>query len=444
MNKTNFTTLLNALDSGAFAKAHALLETIHPGDAASLVESLPPASRALLWQLMDDSQAAEVLPYLSEEVQADMLESMDTDAISSALSDLDTDDLVDILKQLPERIIEQVLNEMHWQDRQRIEQVLQYSERSAGALMDTSTITIRSDISLEVVLRYLRRHDSLPDATDNLLVVDAQGKFIGLLPLTKLLVSNPALLVREVMATDVAIFQVDQDADEVAEIFERQDLVSAPVVDSNNFLLGRITIDDVVDLIRGASDDRMLNMGRLSSSEDTFASWNKVVSSRAKWLGINLITAIVASISISLFDETIEKVVALAILMPIVASMGGIAGTQVLTIMVRALAMRQISWNNVNFILKREVLVSISNGLLWAVIVSTMTSFWFGDWQIAMVIAFALAINMFAAALTGVLLPLLLQRLHIDPALAGGVILTTVSDVVGFVSFLGLASWVYM
>ena len=444
MNKTNFTTLLNALDSGAFAKAHALLETIHPGDAASLVESLPPASRALLWQLMDDSQAAEVLPYLSEEVQADMLESMDTDAISSALSDLDTDDLVDILKQLPERIIEQVLNEMHWQDRQRIEQVLQYPERSAGALMDTSTITIRSDISLEVVLRYLRRHDSLPDATDNLLVVDAQGKFIGLLPLAKLLVSNPALLVREVMATDVSVFQVDQDADEVAEIFERQDLVSAPVVDSNNFLLGRITIDDVVDLIRGASDDRMLNMGRLSSSEDTFASWNKVVSSRAKWLGINLITAIVASISISLFDETIEKVVALAILMPIVASMGGIAGTQVLTIMVRALAMRQISWNNVNFILKREVLVSISNGLLWAVIVSTMTSFWFGDWQIAMVIAFALAINMFAAALTGVLLPLLLQRLHIDPALAGGVILTTVSDVVGFVSFLGLASWVYM
>ena len=444
MNKTNFTTLLNALDSGAFAKAHALLETIHPGDAASLVESLPPASRALLWQLMDDSQAAEVLPYLSEEVQADMLESMDTDAISSALSDLDTDDLVDILKQLPERIIEQVLNEMHWQDRQRIEQVLQYPERSAGALMDTSTITIRSDISLEVVLRYLRRHDSLPDATDNLLVVDAQGKFIGLLPLTKLLVSNPALLVREVMATDVSVFQVDQDADEVAEIFERQDLVSAPVVDSNNFLLGRITIDDVVDLIRGASDDRMLNMGRLSSSEDTFASWNKVVSSRAKWLGINLITAIVASLSISLFDETIEKVVALAILMPIVASMGGIAGTQVLTIMVRALAMRQISWNNVNFILKREVLVSISNGLLWAVIVSTMASFWFGDWQIAMVIAFALVINMFAAALTGVLLPLLLQRLHIDPALAGGVILTTVSDVVGFVSFLGLASWVYM
>ena len=444
MNKNNFTTLLNALDSGAFVKAHSLLETIHPGDAASLVESLPPASRALLWQLLDDSQAAEVLPYLSEEVQAEMLESMDTDAISSALSDLDTDDLVDILKQLPERIIEQVLNEMHWQDRQRIEQVLQYPERSAGALMDTSTITIRSDISLEVVLRYLRRHASLPDATDNLLVVDAQGKFIGLLPLAKLLVSNPVLLVREVMATDVAVFQVDQDADEVAEIFERQDLVSAPVVDSNNFLLGRITIDDVVDLIRGASDDRMLNMGRLSSSEDTFASWNKVVSSRAKWLGINLITAIVASLSISLFDETIEKVVALAILMPIVASMGGIAGTQVLTIMVRALAMRQISWNNVNFILKREVLVSLSNGLLWALVVSTMASFWFGDWQIAMVIALALAINMFAAALAGVLLPLLLQRLHIDPALAGGVILTTVSDVVGFVSFLGLASWVYM
>ena len=444
MNKSNFDTLLSALDRGAFTQALAFVANIHPGDTASLIESLPPAERALLWRLFDDEQAAGVLPYLSEEVRADMLEAMAPDAISSALSSLDTDDLVDILKQLPERIIEQVLSDMHWQDRQRVERVLQYPERSAGALMDTSMVTIRADITLEVVLRYLRRHDYLPDATDNLLVVDAHGKFLGLLSLSKLLVSPPTTLVREVMATDVAVFQVDQSADEVAEIFERQDLVSAPVIDADDRLLGRITIDDVLDLIRSTSDDRMFNMAYLSSSEDTFASWDKVISSRARWLGINLLTAILASLAISLFDAAIEKVVALAILMPIVASMGGIAGTQVLTIMVRALAMRQINWANVDFVLKRELRVGLSNGVLWALVVSTLASLWFGDWLIAMIIAVALLVNILVAALTGVLLPLLLEKLRIDPALAGGVILTTVSDVTGFVTFLGLASWVYL
>ena len=444
MDRKNFKNLLSALDSGSFTQVRDLVGAMHPGELAGVVEALPPNGRALLWQLLEDSKAVEVLAYLDEEVRADLLAAMDAEAISAELANLDTDDLVDILKQLPERIIDRVLEGMQWQDRQRVERVLSYAEDSAGALMNTDTITIRPDISLEVVSRYLRRHSDLPDATDSLLVINQLGAFLGLLPLTRLLVSAPNLLVREVMSADVPVFQVEQSAQEVAEIFEQQDLVSAPVVDSDGKLVGRITIDDVVDLIRSTSDDRMLNMGQLSSSEETFASWGKVVGSRARWLGLNLITAVIASVVIGLFDAAIEQVVALAVLMPIVASMGGIAGTQVLTIMVRALAMRQISWGNVDWLLRREFMVSFSNGLLWALVVSTLASFWFGDWWIATIIAVALLVNMLTAAISGVLLPLLLDKLKIDPALAGGVILTTISDVVGFTSFLGLASLVYL
>jgi len=332
---------------------------------------------------------------------------------------------------------------MDHQDRARLERVMLYPEAPAGDLMNTDTITIRAPLTLDVVLRYLRRHEEIPEMTDNLIVVNRSDRFIGLLPLRTLLVSDPSASVREMMVTDVEPIPVDLPDSEVARLFERNDWVSAPVVDSDGQLLGRITIDDVVDVIREDADHSFMSMAGLDEDEDTFAPVFRTAPRRAVWLGINLVTAFIASGVINLFQGTIEKVVALAVLMPIVASMGGIAGTQTLTVLVRGIALGQVGRNNQAWLINREVMVGVLNGLLWAMVVAVAASVWFKDWNIGLIIAAAMTINLITAALMGALLPLMMTRMKIDPALAGGVVLTTVTDVVGFVSFLGLATVFY-
>lgn len=436
-------TLSNAMDSGTFVDARRMLNGLSPADAAHLLESSPPNYRHVLWQMIEVEREGEILGELTDDLQAQFLREMDASEVALITEGLEDDDIADILQQLPGHVTRQVLNAMDQQDRLRLERVIQYSDDVAGGLMNTDTITIRARLTLDVVLRYLRRHDELPAMTDNLIVVNRTDKFIGLLPLHTLLVSDPSVSVREMMITDVEPIPVDTTDSEVARLFERNDWVSAPVVDKEGTLLGRITIDDVVDVIREDADHSFMSMAGLDEEEDTFAPISRTFPRRAIWLGLNLFTAFIAAAMINLFQGTIEKVVALAVLMPIVASMGGIAGTQTLTVLVRGIAMGQVGKRNQTWLMNRELQNGLANGVLWATVVAVAASLWFDDWTIGAIIAAALVINLMTAAFIGVLLPLALTRMNIDPALAGGVVLTTVTDVVGFVSFLGLATLFY-
>ncbi|GGY58121.1 magnesium transporter MgtE [Bacterioplanes sanyensis] len=443
--KARLHSLNLALESGSLATVQRIINSgLAPQDVAHLIESSPPKEREILWELVDEELEGEVLQHLSEELQGNFLRDMSAERVASVTSDLDIDDVADILQQLPERVTQEVLDVMDQQDRARLEAVLGYPEDSAGGLMNTDTVTIRADITLEVVLRYLRRHKALPDMTDSLLVVNRNNEFIGSLPIRKLLVSDPQQTVREVMSTDTRVIHATQHENEVAKLFERHDLVSAPVVDANGQLLGRITIDDVVDVIRETADHSLMSMAGLDDEEDTFAPALKTSRRRAVWLGINLITAFMASAVIGLFDATIEKVVALAVLMPIVASMGGIAGSQVLTLVIRGQALGHLSGANFRWLFNRELVVAAINGVLWALVIAAITLLWFGDPGIAVIIAAAIIINLLVAAVTGAALPLIMKARGIDPALAGSVVLTTVTDVVGFMSFLGLATLFYL
>jgi magnesium transporter len=437
-------SLGEALDSGALKQVARILNGgLSPSDIAHLLESSPPRQRSLLWNLVDKQLEGEVLQYLNEDIRGDFLSKFNAQELADLIEDFESDDLADLLQQLPDTVIQEVLNTMDEQDRQRVEEVLSYPEDTAGGLMNTDTITVRPDISIDVVLRYLRRHRTLPSMTDSLIVVSRRDEFIGMLPVTSLLVSNPAATVREVMDTDIEPIPVTLSDTKVAILFERYDLISAPVVAENGKLLGRITIDDVVDVIREDADHSLMRMAGLDDDEDTFAPVWKTSRRRAVWLGINLMTAFVASAVIGVFEDTITKVVALAVLMPIVASMGGIAGSQTLTLVIRGMAVGQISGANVGWLLNREFLVSAMNGLLWAAVVAGAATLWFKDITLGAVIAAALVINLIVAAMVGTVLPLFLKSRNIDPALAGGVILTTVTDVVGFVAFLGLATIFY-
>lgn len=442
--KTRLRSISEALESGSLSQVSRILNSgLDPSDIAHLLESSPPKQRKLLWQLVEDDLDGDVLQYLSDEIRSDFLSEMDAKDVISIAEDLEIDDLADLLQQLPETVITEVLDTMDNQDRQRLEEVLSYPEDSAGGLMDTDVVTVRPDITVEVVLRYLRKHKSLPEMTDSLVVVNRKDDFIGVLPLTTLLVSNPQSTVRELMETDIDPILVTTNDSEVAQRFARQDLVSAPVVDADGKLVGRITIDDVVDVIREDADHEIMSMAGLDEEEDMFAPIFKTARSRAIWLGINLLTAFLASAVIGMFEHTIEKVVALAVLMPIVASMGGIAGSQALTLVIRGMATGKVSQSNLGWLINREFLVGLLNGLLWSVIVAGAAAAWFQDWTIGGLIATALLINLTVAALAGTMLPVILKRLKIDPALAGGVILTTVTDVVGFCAFLGLATITY-
>ncbi len=441
--QTYLEELNQALSSGTFIQIRRMLNSMPHAEVAHLIEAAPPKSRAILWQLVDVKNEGEVLQELSDEIQSQFLQQMDTEEVVAITEGLEPDDIADILQQLPGQVIREVLQSLDLQDRMRIEQVLSYPEDTAGGLMNTDTITVRPKITLDVVLRFLRRHDTLPEMTDNLIVVNRRDTFIGLLPLSKLLVSDPGITVREIMDTDVEGIPATMPDDQVAQLFERNDWVSAPVVDEQGKLLGRITIDDVVDVIREDADHSLMSMAGLDEDEDTFSPVLKSFPRRAVWLGINLITAFIASSVINLFEGTIDKVVALAVLMPIVASMGGVAGTQTLTIVIRGMAMGHIGRNNSRWLINKEFWVGVLNGVCWAVVVAIAASLWFNDTTLGLIIATAMIINLITAAVAGTTLPIFLKKINVDPALAGSVALTTITDVVGFMSFLGLATLFY-
>jgi len=435
--------LFAALDSGTGREVQRMLGTLSPPSIAQLLESSPPRIRLVLWKLIDREVEGEVLQELSDEVQSQILATMDTGELVSVMEGLNADDVADILQHLPARDMGEVLGAMSDADRIRVESVLAYDEETAGGLMDTDTISVRPHLTLDVVLRYLRRHQALPESTDNLFVVNRKGQYIGLLSLSKLLTTDPSVTVREVVNTDVEPIPAEMPDTEVARLFAKYDWITAPVVDENNRLLGRITIDDVVDVIREDADHSLMSLAGLDEEEDTFAPVRRTARRRALWLGVNLLTALLASWVISLFEGTIEKVVALAVLMPIVASMGGVAGSQTLTVVIRGMALGQIGRSNLRWLLTRELGAGVLNALLWSLVMGVIAGFWFDDQRIAIIIVAAMVINLITAAIAGAVLPVLLRAMRIDPALAGGVALTTVTDVVGFMSFLGLATWYY-
>ena len=439
--KNNLLSRLDgAIDSVTLNQVRHTLNNLSPPDIAHQLETAPPKFRRILWELVDPEISGEVLQELSDEIQLEFLDEMDSAEVASVTEGLDVDDIVDILQQLPDRVIPEVLQAMSLQDRQRVESVLTYDEDTAGGLMDTEVITVRPDITVDVVLRYLRRFEEIPEITDNLFVVNRDDTFLGNLPIGLLLTSPPTTRVREVMNTEIRAIPVDLIDTEVSQRFKRHDLVSAPVIDDQNRLVGRITIDDVLDVIVEDADHSLLAMAGLSDTEDTFSSIGKTVPRRAVWLGVNLLTALLASTAISLFEQTLDKLVALAILMPIVASMGGVAGSQTLTVVIRGMALGQIERGNISWLVSKEFATGALNGLLYALIIGCVVSLWFQDATMALIIGLAMAINLMAAALSGTLLPILLKSINIDPALAGTVILTTITDIVGFISFLGLAT----
>ena len=414
-----------------------------PADVAQLLESIPPRERDILWEQVDSQAKGEILQYLNDDIQTEFLNRMDASELLLATQQLDNDDAADLLQRLPHTTLEDILSRMAPTRRASIEMVLSYPEDTAGGLMDTNTITIRPEVTLDVVLRYLRRHRRLPESTDNLLVVTRHNELIGVLPINRILVSAPGISVREIMDTDVVTLTALMHEDEVASIFERRDLISAPVISADNRLLGRITIDDVVDVIRENSARTMMSMAGLEDEEDTFAPVLRTSRRRAVWLGINLIAATIVSIAIGFFEDTIQQIAALAVLMPIVSSMGGIAGSQTLTVLIRGLALGHVSGANVRWLVMRELLSGSINGVLWAAIVAVMAVVRFHDMTLGAIIAMAMVINLLVAALAGTLIPVILKKLSIDPALSGGVLLTTITDVVGFVAFLGLATAMY-
>jgi len=429
-----------ALAEGDENRLADLLSEPHPAQLAQTLESLPPERRERLWTLMKRSAVSEVLAYLPEAIRLDLLEDMPAAEVAEVARQLDIDDAVDLLQDLPEAQVEAVLQSLDDQHRARLDQVLRYPEDTAGGLMNTDVLTVREEVSLEVVLRYLRRHPSLPEKTDMLPVIDRNQYFQGILRLEDLLVNQPETLVADVMTIDINPIPATTPAQIVANLFAQRDWVSAPVVDDNGLLLGRITIDDVVDVIRGEAEHAVMGGAGLDEEDDMFAPVLQTVKSRAFWLGINLATAFLAAWVIGWFENALEQVVALAVLMPIVASMGGIAGTQTLTIMIRGMALGKVSKSNRLVLLRKELITGMINGLLWAFVVGILAYLWFGNLLLGLIIAVAITTNLLFAALAGALIPLALKRLSIDPALAGGVVLTTVTDVVGFFAFLGLAT----
>jgi len=442
--KDHLHKLNQALENGSYADARLILnEQLLPVEVAHLLESSPPKERRLLWELIEKDQGGEILQHLGEEISSDILSRMDPQELVDATSGLDTDNTADLLQQLPDQMVQEVLRSMDSQNRERLERVLSFPEDTAGGLMNTDTITLRPDIPLDVVLRYFRIHPEIPEMTDSFPVVNRSGKVIGLLPVTQILVSDPDAMVSDIMKTDFFSLNANTSDVDVAHLFERHNLVSAPVIDDNDILLGRITIDDVVDVIIEDAEHSFMGRAGLDEDEDTFAPILKATRRRTLWLFINLLTAFTASYVIGLFEDTLEKVVALAILMPIVASMGGIAGSQTLTLIIRGIALGHVSDKNSNWLLRRELVVGLLNGLLLSLVVAVIAAWWFSDPKMGIVIALAVIINLLFAALAGVSLPMLLRKANIDPAIAGSVVLTTVTDVVGYVAFLGLATLFY-
>ncbi|GAA6131207.1 magnesium transporter [Halopseudomonas sabulinigri] len=437
---TQIARVRDALEAGKFKRVGKAFKQMHPAKAAGLLEALPPDERSSVWDMLDAERAGKILVHLHEEVRARLALEMDEDELAAAAQKLDLDDLVDLIQDLPAGNGRQLLQAMDVRKRQQLLSMLSYPEDSAGGLMNTDHLSVRADVRVGSVLRYLRLLEDLPDHTDKVMVVDRKNRYQGVLRLSRLVTSPPEAQVGEVMDGEFKAIDVSLSSSEVARRFEDLDILSAAVVDDNDVLLGRITVDDVMDIIREDSERAMMNMAGLNDEADMFAPVLTSARRRAVWLGINLVTAFLAAWVIGLFQGTLEQIVALAVLMPIVASMGGIAGSQTLTLVIRGLALGQVEGGNARLLLGKELGIGFLNGLLWAAVVAALAILWFKSWQIGAIIAAAILLNLLCAALSGLLIPLLLRKLGIDPALAGSVILTTVTDVIGFLAFLGLAT----
>jgi magnesium transporter len=422
-------------------RAVVMLTGMYPAEIAHLLESLPPEKRDFVWQLVDPEQQGDVLLEVNDDIRGQLIQEMapaELIAVSESLADID--DLADFVQELEDHDIQLVLQSMDEQDRQRLEAVLSYPEDTAGGIMNTDTLTVRPENSIDTVLRYLRKKGELPRMTDSLIVVDRNNRYLGVVPLTTLLTREPQLKIGDLVDNAFEGIPAEMKDSDVATLFAHRDFVSAPVVDNDGVLLGRITVDDVVDVIRDDADHSLMRMAGLNEEDDMFAPVIRSSRRRAFWLGINLLTALAASWVIGLFDTTIQKLVALAVLMPVVASMGGIAGSQTLTLVIRGMALGQITGTNARRLLRKELAVGILNGLVWAIIVAGVAIGWFGDVQLGVIIGAAIIVNLITAAFAGALIPLMLRKLGTDPALGGGVVLTTVTDIIGFFAFLGLAT----
>jgi len=433
--------LSSALERGTIVNVSTMLNGLHPAEIAHLLESMPQHQRRLLWELINPELDGDILTHVNDELRASLIMEMGPQELVAATEGLEPDDLADIIGDLPDAVISEVLQSMDEQNRHRLEAMLSYPDNTAGGLMNTDTITVRPDVTIDVVLRYLRLRGTVPQMTDNLFVIDREDRYLGQLPVAVLLTQQPMISVAEVMSRETESIPAAMKASEVASLFEHRDLISAPVVDEGQKLIGRITIDDVVDVIRDEAEHTMMSMAGLDEQDDMFAPVMVSARHRGVWLGINLLTALLASWVIGQFADTIDKIVVLAVLMPIVASMGGIAGSQTLTLVIRGIALGQIGASNSRQLLYKELAVSMLNGLLWAAIVAVVVIAWFGSYQIGLVIGAAIVINLLCAAFAGATIPMVLRRLGADPALGGSVMLTTVTDVVGFVVFLGLATF---
>lgn len=416
------------------------LEALHPADIAHILEALPLDDRLTVWQLVKSDRDGDILLEVSDAVRETLIADMDDHELLAAAKEMNADELADLAAELPRDVVHELMETLDAQQRERVRSALSYEEDQVGALMDFEMVTIREDVSLEVVLRYLRRLKELPGHTDKLFVVDYDGVLKGVLPIKRLLVNDPERHVSEVMASDPVTFHPDEDAYEAAQAFERYDLVSTPVVDKSGKLIGRLTIDEMVDLIREESESEVLNMAGLREEEDIFASVWKSLRNRWAWLAVNLVTAFIASRVIGLFDGSIEKLVALAALMPIVAGIGGNSGNQTITMIVRAMALDQLGTGNSSRLLRKEAGVGMLNGLIWGGVIGIVVYWLYGSWSLGIVMTAAMTLNLLLAALMGVLIPVTLARMGRDPALGSSVMITAVTDSGGFFIFLGLAT----
>ena len=418
----------------------AILHELHPADMATLLESLPQKERVIVWKLAVPEDDGDVLLEVSDAVRETLIESMDKEELLAAVEDMDADDLADLADDLPQNVIAEALQTRDEEERAQVQAAMSYEDDQVGAVMDFEQVSVRADVACEVVLRYLRRFESLPDHTDKIFVIDENDVLIGVLPIRTLLVSDPEEMVETVMATDVVRFRPTDNVEEAAQAFERYDLVTAPVVDEDKRLIGRITIDEMVDVIREESEADMLNMAGLQEEEDLFAPIWDSVRNRWVWLAVNLCTAFVASRVIGAFEGSIEKIVALAALMPIVAGIGGNSGNQTITMIVRAMAMGQLSGLQASRLLKKEVGVALVNGLIWGTVMGTVSWLLYGSLGIGLVMVAAMTLNLLLAATVGVLIPVMMEKAGRDPALGSSVLITAVTDSGGFLIFLGLAT----
>ena len=433
--------LISDLERDQITSIQQTLTSLNPSEIARLLESLTPGKRKIIWQLVDQDDEGDVLKELVEDVRQNLIGEMDATELIAATQDMELDDLADLLVDLPETVTEQVITALDRQDQIRLESVMSYDEDTAGGLTNPRIISVRRGITIEVLMRYLKRLNKLPEHTNYIYIVNRNDEYLGALKLVDLFLEDKNKPIETIMDESVKAMLADVDVKQVAIDFQNLDLISMPVIDEKNRLLGQITVDDVVDVIQDQVNSEIFNMAGLDDEDDIFAPVILSTKRRAVWLGMNLITAFVVAGAIGLFQEILQQIVILAVLMPIVASMGGVAGNQTLILVIRGIAMGKIQRSNARKLLVKESSVALLNGLTWSIVVSVLAVVLFQTtWEIGLIVGAAMLLNIFASAIAGVAIPFLLKKMGIDPALAGGVLMITLTDVLGFVTFLGLAT----